>query len=239
MYPIHLTRGAVVSNKWLLTNARVRSWKYASECADVLGGLMPGSSLTVEEVCKTPGSVWFKLGMAGRFPPAFLKLSGEEFAWNMNPPSAASAPAPATIDEAIATIQREFPEAAVRITGRARTVQRQAELMAERRVKARQQFLSTYRPAPHITEMDRWVTEHPSQPLATTTNAFEQIIRRALERGAVVSHHLSDSARDISIPQGGAEVQRRVRSRLESMGCHVIDEHDAVGGPHWHVDFGG
>jgi hypothetical protein len=28
-----------------------------------------------------------------------------------------------------------------------------------------------------------------------------------------------------------------VRQRLQALGGHVIDEHDAVGGPHWHVDF--
>jgi len=31
-------------------------------------------------------------------------------------------------------------------------------------------------------------------------------------------------------------VANQVRTRLEELGAHVIDEHDAVGGAHWHVD---
>ncbi|MFO0956013.1 MAG: hypothetical protein U0800_00955 [Isosphaeraceae bacterium] len=66
---------------------------------------------------------------------------------------------------------------------------------------------------------------------------FDRIIRRARQRGATVSNHLSDHARDISVPVGGHRVQGQVRARLQQLGGHVIDEHDAVGGAHWHVDF--
>ena len=144
---------------------------------------------------------------------------------------------PASIDALIATVQREFPLAGIRITGRGRTVQRQAELMAQRRRQNRAQFLGTYRPAPHITEMDNWVTAHSQATEAETTAAFTEIITRARQNGAVVSNHLSDHARDISIPLGTLHVQQQVRQRLQALGAHVIDEHDAVGGPHWHVDF--
>lgn len=40
---------------------------------------------------------------------------------------------PSNIDELIAIIQQEFPRAGIRITGRARTIRRQAELMADSR----------------------------------------------------------------------------------------------------------
>jgi len=146
-------------------------------------------------------------------------------------------PRPVNVEALILQIQREFPHAGVRITGRGRTVQRQAELMAQRRRANRHQFLGVYRPAPHITEMDHWVTGHPNASTAEATAAFVEIIERARARGAMVSNHLSDRARDVSIPLGGHIVQNHVRQRLRGLGAHVIDEHDAVGGPHWHVDY--
>ena len=148
-----------------------------------------------------------------------------------------SGPRPQNVEALILQIQLEFPNAHVRITGRGRTVRRQAELMSQRRRANRQQFLQTYRPAAHITEMDRWVTAHPSASEAETASAFEGMIERARRAGAVVSNHLTDRARDISIPRGGEQVQNRVRHRLQQLGAHVIDEHEAVGGPHWHVDY--
>lgn len=151
--------------------------------------------------------------------------------------SAAVQVRPLNIDALIAEIQQQFPAAAIRITGRGRTVERQAELMAQRRRENRHQFLRTYRPAAHITEMDHWVTAHPHASEADAVAAFVEIINRARHRGAVVSNHLSDHARDISIPVGHPQYRNQVRHRLEQLGAHVIDEHDAVGGPHWHVDY--
>jgi len=144
---------------------------------------------------------------------------------------------PPNIDALVGTIQTEFPQTHIRVTGRGRTVQRQAELMAERRLQNRHQFLHTYRPAHHITEMDHWVTHHPHASQDETVAAFVEIINRARQRGAVVSNHLSDHARDISIPHGDHRVRSQVRVRLRELGAHVLDEHDAVGGPHWHVDY--
>ncbi len=109
--------------------------------------------------------------------------------------------------------------------------------MAQRRRQNRAQFLHTYIPAPHITEMDHWVTAHPHATDEETTAAFTDIINRARQNGAVVSNHLSDHARDISIPRGTPQVQQQVRRRIQELGGHVIDEHDAVGGAHWHVDY--
>ena len=69
---------------------------------------------------------------------------------------------PVSIDALIAIVQTEFPLAGVRITGRGRTIRRQAELMAERRRANRAEFIRTYRPATHITEMDQWCQRNPN-----------------------------------------------------------------------------
>lgn len=162
---------------------------------------------------------------------------------NQHPPAghatttATATARPANVESLANQIQREFPAAHIRITGRGRTVNRQSDLMAQRRRTNRHQFLGTYRPAQHITEMDEWVTSHPTASLSDTTAAFERIIEAARRRGATVSNHLSDRARDISIPAGGPAIQAQVRHRLQALGAHVLDEHDAVGGAHWHVDY--
>lgn len=144
---------------------------------------------------------------------------------------------PATIDQLITMIQQEFPRAGIRITGRARTIRRQAELMAERIRANRREFLATYRPAPHITEMDQWVTRNPAATLQQTVDQFEAIIQRARAAGAVVSNHLSDTARDISIPVGTPQEQNAVEARIQALGARVLREPNAAGGPHWHVDW--
>ena len=71
-------------------------------------------------------------------------------------------PGPANIDHLIGTIQNEFPAAGIRITGRARTIRRQAELMAQRIRANRQEFLQTYAFRQHIAEMNQWVIGHPA-----------------------------------------------------------------------------
>ena len=144
---------------------------------------------------------------------------------------------PLNVDALTARVQHEFPDAHIRITGRGRTVQRQAELMSQRRRGDRHQFLRTYLPARHITEMDTWVTAHPTASEAETTSAFVEIINRARQNGAVVSNHLTDRARDVSIPLGNHLTRDHVRRRIRELGGHVIDEHDAVGGAHWHIDY--
>lgn len=141
-----------------------------------------------------------------------------------------------SIDHLVAQVQREFPHAHIRPTGGVRTPRRQAELMAQRRRANRQQFLHTYLPAQHITEMDEWVTAHPNASEREAVEVFEQIIARALARRDRVSNHLTNRARDVSIPRGTPEQQRQIRQRFSELGGHVIDEHDATGGPHWHVD---
>lgn len=144
---------------------------------------------------------------------------------------------PANIDQLIATIQREFPGAAIRITGRARTIRRQAELMAERIRADRAEFLRTYRPSQHITEMAEWTAQNPNATLAQTVDEFERIVDRARARGATVSNHLSDTARDISWPMGTPGELDAIEARIRQMGARVIRAPHAAGGRHWHVDW--
>ena len=54
------------------------------------------------------------------------------------------------IDQLLAVIQAEFPTAGIRITGRARTIRHQAELMAQRIRANRREFLRTYVNRRHI-----------------------------------------------------------------------------------------
>jgi hypothetical protein len=144
---------------------------------------------------------------------------------------------PANIDQLISTVQREFPNAGIRITGRARTIRRQAELMAQRIRANRQEFLQTYRPAQHITEMDQWYLQNRTATEQETVNAFERIIQQAVNRGAVVSNHLSDTARDISWPIGTAQQLDAIEARIRLLGATVLREPNAAGGRHWHVDW--
>lgn len=86
----------------------------------------------------------------------------------------ALASAPTTIDDLIVAIQGEFPGAGISVTGRARTIRRQAELMAQRIRANSGEFLSTYAARPHIIEMDRWVVANPS---ATLEQATSEVVR--------------------------------------------------------------
>lgn len=146
-------------------------------------------------------------------------------------------PRPANIDQLIATIQREFPTAGIRITGRARELRRQAELMAERIRANRLEFLRTYMPAQHITEMDHWYLRNRTATVSVTVDEFERIIQRALARGARVSNHLSDTARDISWPIGTNQQLDSIEARITALGASVLREPNAAGGRHWHVDW--
>ena len=144
---------------------------------------------------------------------------------------------PANIDQLIGMVQREFPAAGIRITGRARTIRRQAELMAQRIRANRQEFLGTYRATQHIREMNQWVVAHPGATADQTVTEFEAIINRAKARGAVVSNHLSNTARDISWPMGTPQSLATIEARINALGAHVIREPNAAGGRHWHVDW--
>ncbi len=144
---------------------------------------------------------------------------------------------PANIDQLILVIQREFPRAGIRITGRARTVRRQAELMAQRIRASRSEFLRTYRTTRHILEMDEWFRRYPRATEQETVDEFERLIREARARGALVSNHLSDSARDISWPTGTARELDLIEARINELGATVLREPHAAGGRHWHVDW--
>ncbi|MCE7033186.1 hypothetical protein LY625_11260 [Lysobacter sp. GX 14042] len=144
---------------------------------------------------------------------------------------------PANIDQLVLIIQREFPRAGIRITGRARTVRRQAELMAQRIRANRLEFLGTYRTARHIIEMDEWYQRSPRATEQQTVDEFERLIHEARARGALVSNHLSDSARDISWPMGSARELDQIEVRIIELGATVLREPHAAGGRHWHVDW--
>jgi len=151
--------------------------------------------------------------------------------------TATATPRPANIDQLILTVQTEYPAATIRITGRARTIRRQAELMAERILADRLEFLQTYTWRQHIGQMNQFIITNPSASLEETTNRFETIINQARGRGAQVSNHLSDTARDISIPAGTDETRNNIEARINELGASVIREPNAAGGPHWHIDW--
>ncbi|MEC8011822.1 MAG: hypothetical protein VX185_13780 [Pseudomonadota bacterium] len=141
------------------------------------------------------------------------------------------------IDLLIDIVKKEYPNAQIRVTGRARTIRRQAELMAQRIRVNRQEFLSTYRMRPHILEMTQWTASNSTATFDQTVNQFELIIHRARAAGALVSNHLSDTARDISWPLGDSAYLNSIEARINNLGATVIREPRAPGGRHWHVDW--
>ena len=109
--------------------------------------------------------------------------------------------------------------------------------MAQRIRSDRQEFLRTYRPEQHIAEMDQWFSRNRDATLSQAVDEFEQIIQRARARGAVVSNHLSDTARDISWPIGTSQQLDAIEARIRVLGGSVLREPNAAGGRHWHVDW--
>ncbi|GGF71006.1 hypothetical protein GCM10011332_26220 [Terasakiella brassicae] len=138
------------------------------------------------------------------------------------------------IEDAVADANSKWPNAKIRITGRARTVNKQATLMAKRRMASREDFMGTYTNHDYIKEMDQYVTDNPNASLGTVTSEFERIIRAALAAGYKVSDHLSDTARDVSIPRAN---KSDVRTFFENSGIRVLDESGASSGAHWHLDY--
>ena len=57
-------------------------WDYASECATIGGGLLPGSDLVVQSVRAGPDRPWVRVEIPRRDPPAYLKIPGEMFGAN-------------------------------------------------------------------------------------------------------------------------------------------------------------
>lgn len=76
---IRLLGGEVITPRVSIDDARVRHWKYRSECAPLFGTLIPGAQLEVVETSKQPGQMWVRVKIPGRSPDAFLKVSGEEY----------------------------------------------------------------------------------------------------------------------------------------------------------------
>jgi hypothetical protein len=145
-------------------------------------------------------------------------------------------------DDRVGTVQREFPNANIRVTGRERTERRQAELMYDRARANREDLLNTYRNAGYAQQMDQWLRNNPNATREQAVSQFESYINQARRQGARVSNHLPSPngnvvARDISIPSGGAGVQRQVEQRINELGGSVLREDAAPTGPHWHVQF--
>jgi hypothetical protein len=75
-----LQPGDKVKSLHEINAARIRHWKYITECADVGGGIMPGVEFTVTDVHKDPTQPWVRLKIPFKSPDAFLKVSGQELA---------------------------------------------------------------------------------------------------------------------------------------------------------------
>jgi hypothetical protein len=109
--------------------------------------------------------------------------------------------------------------------------------MADRLIANKDEFQKTYSNRSHIKEMIDWQNANPNATREQMIEAFDDIIQRAMKNGAVVSNHLSNSARDISIPKGDDSQVDKVEERFNELGVSVIREPNAQGGPHWHLDF--
>ncbi|MEE9395381.1 MAG: hypothetical protein V3V31_00065 [Methylococcales bacterium] len=81
------------------------------------------------------------------------------------------------------------------------------------------------------------VFRNSSATLKQTVVEFERIIRMARSRGAAVSNHLSNTARDISWPIGSPRDLDKIEARIVGLGAAVIREPNAAGGRHWHIDW--
>jgi len=86
-------------------------------------------------------------------------------------------------------------------------------------------------------EMNQWFIRNHASSEQQTVDEFERIINRARTRGAQVSNHLSNTARDISWPIGLPQNLDNIETRIKNLGANVIREPDAPGGRHWHIDW--
>jgi hypothetical protein len=151
-------------------------------------------------------------------------------------------PAGNWVDQRMSAAQQAHPQANLRVTGRGRTPQRQAELMYDRVQGNREDFLRTYpRNAPYVQQMDQYVQQHPNASRPEAVSQFTQYINEARQQGYRVSNHLPSAdgnrvARDVSVPQGGPAVQNQVEQTFNQLGCTVLREGNAATGAHWHVD---
>lgn len=82
---INVQVGRSIPPRRIINPTMVRHWKYAKECSEVGGGIMPGRNLKVVLTSNTPGQVWVKVELPGRDPVGYLKISGEEYAHNFRP----------------------------------------------------------------------------------------------------------------------------------------------------------
>lgn len=79
---VSLKPGDKITPLRLVSPEAVAQWAYASECASVGGGLMPGAELIVESVCIGPGPMWVRAQLPRREPPGYIKIPGEAMGAN-------------------------------------------------------------------------------------------------------------------------------------------------------------
>src|SRR5262245_30525406 len=83
-------------------------------------------------------------------------------------------------------LRQEFPGAV--ITSQQRTVERQAELMVERALGDRTDFLNTYHNAIYAQRMDQWLQHHPDASRQEAVAEFTRLINDARAHGSRVSN---------------------------------------------------
>lgn len=150
----------------------------------------------------------------------------------------AEANQPSWAEQRVGQVAQEYPAARIRVTGRQRNVERQAELMVDAANRNPDAFLRNYGNAPYAQDMVDWLDDHPDAPRAQAVQQFASQITQARVQGARVSDHLNspDSNRvgvDISVPVGDASLQNQVQSRLQQQGARV-NRHEETG-DHWHL----
>ena len=79
---VELKIGQLITPIRTIDGVMISHWVYSKECADIGGGLLPGAELRIVEISKMPGSMWVCAELPGRYPPATLKIAGEEYALN-------------------------------------------------------------------------------------------------------------------------------------------------------------
>ncbi len=70
--------GQIVKNRLPIRPAQVKYFKFARECDDIGGGLMPGTAFEVVEVRPLASEQWVRLKAPGSDPAKHLKLAGGE-----------------------------------------------------------------------------------------------------------------------------------------------------------------
>jgi hypothetical protein len=149
-------------------------------------------------------------------------------------------------------LQELFPAAHIRITSAQRGVEDQAGLMLEQALNNPAGFLRTYKGADYAQEMVAYLSA-PSSPngpsraqvMTDATNpgadvaglaavlVFSSLIEQARARGRTVSAHLTNQARDITVPRTN---QTEIAGLIRELGGTLITNEPGHR-PHWHISY--